>query len=153
MSVDVESSINLDHDEADVAAFLAANGGRVERDDRIAGEPGEGAVYWPTMPPRSHPGKRYYVRVEWDAYPYKPPSIKFAEGIRGSLTVNRAWPMITGYRPGSFDICRPMCREGYAVHPEWNQGSTAWPTEGNPFLWVTHMIQFHLDNDYQGRAQ
>lgn len=153
MSLDAESRLNLDEDEDEVAAFLVANGGGLERDDRLPDGEGDAAVYWLTMRPRSHPGERYYVRVEWDSYPYQPPSIKFADGIRGSLAVTRAWPVMTGYRAGNFDICRPMCREGYAAHPEWKQGSTAWPTEGNPFLWVTHMIQFHLNNDHQGRAQ
>lgn len=154
MTLDAESRLNLEHDEAEVVAFLEENGGRVDRDDRLAPqEGGDPAVYWLTMRPSSHPEERYYVRVEWDSYPYQPPSIKFADQIRGSLSVTRAWPNIIGYRPGSLDVCRPMSREGYQVHPDWKQGSTAWPTEGNPFLWVVQMIQFHMDNDYQGRAQ
>jgi hypothetical protein len=45
-----------------------------------------------------------------------------------------------------------MCKEGYGIRPGWGHGSTAWPTDGIPFLWVTHMLQFHLDNDYESRA-
>ena len=152
MTLDTESRLNLDHDEPEVVAFLRENDGLLERDDHVD-EGGDPAVYWITVQPSSQRAEKYYIRIHWEAYPYKPPSIKFAEAIRGSLTVTRAWPSITGYRAGSFDICRPMCREGYAVHPEWSEGSTAWPTEGNPFLWVIAMIQFHLDNnEYQGRA-
>jgi hypothetical protein len=152
MTVDAESALNLKSDEVAVALFLSENEGHLDRDDCLDGE-GDSAIYWLTMRPQSVPTERYFVRVEWFSYPYEAPSIKFADGIRGSLTVNKAWPMMTGYRTGSFDICRPMSREGYEVHPEWKQGSTAWPTEGNPFHWVVQTIQFHLDNEYQARAQ
>lgn len=153
MSIDSESRFNLEHDEPAVAAFLAENGGRLDRDDRLEGAGGDAAVYWLTMRPRLHPAELFYAKVGWEAYPYKPASIKFATGPRGSLTMTSAWPVMTGYRAGSFDICRPMSKEGYTIHPEWAQGSTAWPTEGNPFLWVVQTIQFHMDNDYQGRSQ
>ena len=143
--------LNLEADEAAVGTFVTENAGEMVRDDRHEGG-GAAGVYWLTFRPRAVPAERYIARYEWSAYPYSPPSIKFATAIRGSLTTTRAWPVMTGYRPSSFDICRPMCKEGYAVHPEWNQGSTAWPVEGNPFLWVVQMMQFHFDNDYQGRS-
>jgi hypothetical protein len=143
---DAETLLNLKEDEVAVAAFLADNGGHLDRDDA------NHAVYWLTLRPRSAPDQRYYARVAWDAYPHSPPSIKFATGIGGSLSVTSAWPLIPGYRASSFDICRPLSREGYELHPEWKQGPTAWPTEGNPFLWVAQTLQFHLDNEYQGRA-
>jgi len=152
MTLDLESRLNLEHDEQPVAAFLAENGGGLDRDDTLGGEGGDPAVYWLTMRPASHPAERYFARVGWEAYPYNHPSIKFATGVRGALNVTSAWPVMTGYRPTSFDICRPISKEGFAIHPEWAEGSTAWPTEGNPFLWVAQTIQFHLDNDYQGRA-
>jgi hypothetical protein len=153
VTLDVESQLNLEHDEPEGVAFLQQHDGRMDRDDQLEGDGGDSAVYWLSLRPSSHPDERYYVRLEWEAYPYKPPSIKFADAVRGSVTITEAWPIIPAYRAASFDICRPMCREGYAVHPEWNQGSTAWPTDGNPFLWVVQTIQFHMDNDYQGRAQ
>ncbi len=143
---DAETLLNLEEDEVAVVAFLADSDGRLDRDD------GNQAVYWLTLRPHSAPEERYYVWVAWEAYPHSPPSIKFADGIGGSLSAASAWPLIPGYRTGSFDICRPLSREGYELHPEWNHGPTAWPTEGNPFLWVVQMLQFHLDNDYQGRA-
>lgn len=152
MSVDAESALNLDADEAVVAEFLSENEGDLSRDDRLEGG-GDLSVYWLTLRPRSVPTERYFARVEWISYPYEAPSIKFADAIRGSITNTKAWPMMTGYRPGSFDICRPMCREGYAVHLEWKQGSTAWPTDGNPFLWLVQTMQFHFDHDYQSRSQ
>ena len=151
MSIDDESALNLESDEVAVAGFLAENGGHLVRDDQLEGG-GDPAIYWLTFRPRTAPAEKYFARAEWFAYPYEPPSIKFAEAVRGSLTVTSAWPMMTGYRSGSFDICRPMCREGYNTHPEWRQGSTAWPTDGNPFLWVVQMMQFHFDNDYQARS-
>jgi hypothetical protein len=151
MTIDAESALNLEADEAAVEAFVTEDGGEMARDDRLEGG-GDRAVYWLTLRPRAFPTERYIARIEWLAYPYGPPSIKFATAIRGSLNVTSAWPLMTGYRAGSFDICRPMCKEGFAVHPEWNQGSTAWPIEGNPFLWVVQTVQFHFDNDYQGRS-
>lgn len=152
MSVDAESALNLDHDEVAVSEFLSENEGALTRDDHLDGG-GDRSVYWLTFRPRSVPTERYVARVEWFSYPYESPSIKFADGVRGSLATTCAWPVMTGYRPGSFDICRPMCREGYAVHPEWKQGSTGWPTDGNPFLWLVQTMQFHFDNDYQSRSQ
>jgi hypothetical protein len=151
VTLDGESALNLAADEVAVAEFLDANGGHLERDDRLD-EPGDPAVYWLAMRPRTAADEEYVARVEWFVYPYNEPSIRFADGVRGALSNVRAWPLITGYRAASFDICRPMTREGYAVHPEWRTGSTAWPTEGNPFLWVVQTMQFHLDNEYQGRA-
>jgi hypothetical protein len=141
-----ETLLNLQQDRDDVAAFLAAREGALDTDDEGAG------VYWVTLSPRSAPTETYYAMIAWDSYPFAPPSIKFGDGIRGPLVVNRAWPVIPGYRTGSFDICKPMTKEGYAVHPEWAQGSTAWVSDGNPFLWIVEMLQFHLDNEYQGRA-
>lgn len=152
MTIDNESALNLEADEVAVAAFLADNRGGLVRDDRLD-VGGDRSVYWMTLRPKVVPTETYVARVQWFSYPYEPPSIKFADSLRGALNLTKAWPKMTGYRAGSFDICRPMCREGYAVHPEWKRGSTAWPTEGNPFLWVAEMMQFHFDNDYQARAQ
>ncbi len=143
---DHETLLNLQQDEREVAVFLAEHGGALDTAEAGAG------VYWTTQSPRSARAEQYSARIAWDAYPFAPPSVKFGGGIRGSLTANSAWPVIPGYRTGSFDICRPMSKEGYALHPEWAQGSTGWVSDGNPFLWVVQQIQFHLDNEYQGRA-
>lgn len=143
---DAESLANLKADEPAVAAFLAENDGRLERD---VDDP---SIYWLTMRPLSAPEEWYHPRLAWAAYPYTPASIKFADGVRGSLTVTKSWPVIAGYRPSSFDICKPMCAEGYALHSEWQTGPDAWPTEGNPFLWVVQLLQYDLDNQYGGRS-
>lgn len=151
MAIDDESFLNLESDELEVVEYLAEHGGEMVRDDCIEGG-GDRAIYWITFRPKKVPAQAYIARFEWFSYPYDAPSIKFASTIRGSLTITSAWPMMTGYRPGSFDICRPMCREGYTTHPEWRQGSTAWPTDGDPFLWVVQTVQFHFDNLYEGRS-
>jgi len=143
---DQETLLNLADDEVAVATFLADNGGHLTRDDA------DPAVYWLTLRPSSAPSETYYVRLAWTAYPHQPPSIKFADTIGGSVAATRAWPLIPGYRAPSFDICKPMSAEGYALHPEWRQGPDAWPTIGNPFVWVAEMLQFDLDNNYTGRA-
>jgi hypothetical protein len=143
---DQESLLNLAADEVAVAAFLADNDGHLSRDATDA------AVYWLRMRPVGAPAEIYYVRVAWSAYPHDAPSVKFAGSIGGLLTITRAWPMIPGYRPPSFDICKPMTVEGYALHPDWRTGPDAWPTTGNPFLWVIEILQYDLDNYYSGRA-
>lgn len=143
---DQETLLNLAEDEEAVAAFLAGNGGCLVQDKA------DPATYWLTVRPFSAPTEVYYVRIAWTAYPYTAPSVKFADAPGGSLTVTSAWPVIAGYRPTSFDICKPITAEGYAVHPEWQSGPEAWPATGNPFLWAVETIQFDLDNSYGGRA-
>jgi hypothetical protein len=143
---DQETLLNLAADEMAAAAFLAGNGGHLTRD------PADAAVYWLRMRPAGVPSEIYYVWVAWSAYPHKAPSVKFADSVGGSVTVTSAWPVIPGYRPASFDICKPFTAEGYALHAEWRTGPDAWPTTGNPFLWVTEILQYDLDNHYSGRS-
>jgi hypothetical protein len=142
---DAETLLNLKQDEPAVAAFLVDNGGRLDRD---AANP---SIYWLTMRPLSAPDERYHARLGWTVYPYAAPSVKFADSRGGRLDVATAWPIIPGYRPQTFDICKPMCSEGFLTHPEWVEGPEAWPTEGNPFLWVVGVLQYDLDNQYSGR--
>jgi hypothetical protein len=143
---DYETLLNLADHEAAVVGFLTDRGGCLVRDQP------DSATYWLAARPASAPQETYYVRVAWTAYPHQPPSIKFADAIGGSVTVTRAWPVIPGYRPASQDICKPMSAEGYALHPEWRSGPDAWPTKGNPFLWLAQTLQYDLDNHYTGRA-
>ena len=143
---DAETLLNLQHDQEAVAELLAKHEGDLNCSEAKSG------VYWVTLRPCSAPEERYYARIAWESYPFGPPSIKFGDSIGGSLVVNAAWPVIPGYRTGSFDICKPMTKEGYLLHPEWAQGSTAWVSDGNPFVWVVELMQFHMDNEYQGRA-
>jgi hypothetical protein len=118
---DQESLLNLTADEVAVAAFLAGNGGHLTRDGKDA------AVYWLRMRPAGAPSEVYYVRVAWSAYPHEAPSVKFADSIGGSLAAASAWPVIPGYRPASFDICKPMTAEGYALHAGWRTGQRPVP--------------------------
>ena len=143
---DQETLLNLAADEAAVAGFLAGSGGCLARDET------DPATYWLTARPASAPHETYHIKVTWTAYPHQPPSVKFADGIGGPVTVTRAWPVIPGYRAPSQDICKPMTAEGFVLHPEWQSGPDAWPTEGNPFLWLAEMLQYDLDNSYTGRA-
>ena len=144
--IDLETRLRLEADFPSVAEFLAENDGAAEAD---MVEPG---VYWLTMRPRTVPQERYYVRVAWERYPGAPPSVRFAMAIGGDLNVTSAWPLVPNYRPSSFDICMPFTKEGFALHAEWAGGREAWPTVGNPFLWVVDLMQDHLDRLYQGRS-
>ncbi len=146
MSLDAESRINLEMDEVAVRAFLTERGGRLDRD------PTEAGTYWLTITPRSEQHERYVVRVAWTTYPHDPPSVRFATEAGGSLTTTSAWPTIPGYRPGSFDICKPFTAEGFNIHPEWRAGPEAWRTSGNPFVHVATTIQYDVDNNYTGRS-
>lgn len=146
MSLDRESELNLKDDEAAVVAFLADHDGRLELDATESG------VYWLTMRPRSELEERYSVRVAWSTYPHQPPSVRFATAAGGALDVTSAWPTIPGYRPGSFDICKPFTAEGFVIHGDWQTGPQAWRTSGNPFLFVASTLQYDLDNHYTGRS-
>lgn len=146
--MDEQSRLLLEEDAAAVEALLAEHGGSLDPDPG-----GEVGTYWVTLHPRSAPGEAYVVRIAWTRYPDEPPSVKFAEGIGGSLAVVDAWPVVPGYRPGNFDICAPFTAEGHSTHPEWRAQSQApWPTTGNPFLWVVDILQGDLDRNYGGRA-
>ncbi len=144
--MDLESALALEEDGPAVSEFVGRNSGALERDKD------DKARYWLTVRPRSAPAERYYVCLTWSTYPHTPPSVKFAAAVGGSLNVTRAWPNIAGYRPGSFDICKPFTAEGFALHPEWTRGPEAWPATGNPFLWVVEVLQGDLDHRYGGRA-
>lgn len=144
--MDLESRLNLEADEPAAAVFLTERGGE------LAPDPETDGVYWLTLHPRRDPGESFYARVAWIAYPHQPPSVKFAERVGGSLTATSAWPVVSGYRPTSFDICKPFTAEGFALHPDWCTGPTAWPTTGNPFLWVVETLQEDLATGYAGRA-
>jgi hypothetical protein len=142
---DAETQINLSEHEASVAEYLAEHDGRLVHDE------GDPSIYWLDMRPRSAPEERYYPRLAWQVYPQAAPSVLFADGIGGELGVARAWPQINGYRAPN-DICKPFTAEGFALHAEWGSGPDAWPTEGNPFLWVVETLQYDLDNAYSGRV-
>ena len=83
VSIDEESALNLEADEGAVLTFMKENDGDLVRDD-LVGDGGERSVYWATFRPRSVPKERFIARIEWFAYPYQEPSIKFADAIRGA---------------------------------------------------------------------
>jgi hypothetical protein len=142
---DEETLLNLVADEAAVRALLEGHDGRLVRDEV------DPSINWLDLRPRTAPTERFYVRVGWTSYPHEPPSVQFAAAVGGRLGVLQAWPQIAGYRAPN-DICKPFTAEGFSVHPEWRSGPTAWPTEGNPFVWVAETLQYDLDHDYGGRA-
>jgi len=147
--IDEESRLNLADDQPLVEEFLADFGGELLQRSEDAND----AVYWLTVHPRNVPADSYVARIAWTRYPDAAPSVKFADGVGGSLSVVKAWPQCKGYRPNDFDICKPFTAEGFSVHPEWGTGIHAWPTTGNPFLFVVSQIQDDLNHSYQGRAQ
>jgi hypothetical protein len=146
VALDLESQLNLRRDSLAVVEFVTG------RDGVVACDAVDRGLYWLVLRPANDVEENYCVRVAWERYPSAPPSVKFADAIGGRLDLTSAWPIIPGYRPGSFDICQPFTAEGFTVHAEWQQGPDRWPSTGNPFLWVTDILQRDLDNRYQGRS-
>jgi hypothetical protein len=142
-----QTQLMLQADEEEVVEFLA------EYDGLLLREVDDAATYWVVLHPSRTAAEMFYVRLGWTRYPDAPPSVRFHDGIAGSFASMRAWPLIPGYRPGSWDICKPFTAEGYAVHPEWVGGPQGWRSTGNPFLYVVQTLQFDLNNSYQGRAE
>src|SRR5712692_9932908 len=72
-----------------------------------------------TVSPISSPQERFQARLLWSKYPDEPPSIKFRDPETGRLDLTKAWPIVRGFRPGSFDTCVNWSAEGFQLHPEW----------------------------------
>ena len=140
-----DTLLSLEADDQAVISFLDEFGGLLLRQVDAPG------VYWAVMRPKSDPDELYYARVAWTAYPDQPASVRFHDGIGGSYADSRAWPQAPGYRVGSWDICKPLTAEGYALHREWASGPQAWSSAGNPFLWLVHALQNDLNHNYSGR--
>jgi hypothetical protein len=140
-----DTLLTLEADEEAVIASLDEFGGFLLR------ETDDAAVYWLVLHPKSEPQQNYYARMAWSFYPDHAPSVRYHDGIRGPYDVGRAWPVAPGYRVGSWDICKPLTAEGYALHPEWATGPHGWKSSGNPFLWVAQALQNDLNHNYQGR--
>jgi hypothetical protein len=149
--IDEESRLNLEADRPAVEEFLREYSGKLHPSAADAAQ--IDGIFWVELHPRTVPTELYVARIAWTRYLQEPASVKFADGVGGSLTVKSAWPLVPGYRPDAFDICQPFTAEGYVAHPEWRTDIHAWPQTGNPFLWVVSRLQDDLNHRYQGRAQ
>jgi hypothetical protein len=143
---ELESHLALGQDEPAVRELVEERGASLKRDESAAG------VYWLTVSPAKEPHEKFFVRIAWSSYPDRPPSVKFADTVGGSLDHSSAWPLIPGYRPGERDICQPFTAEGFKVHPNWEHGAEAWLGTGNPFLWVVSTLLGDMVERYQGRS-
>lgn len=145
--VDVETRLSLEADEPAVREVVEEHGFSLLADGN------DPSVFWLTLSPRSAPAEEYFVRIAWESgYPHAAPSVKFADRVGGRLDLSSAWPVIPGYRAGEKDICQPFTAEAYRVHPEWAGGPEAWPSTGNPFLWVVERLIGDMVENYQGRS-
>jgi hypothetical protein len=144
--MDAESKLALEADYPEVDAFVIERGSAIEPDPETQG------VYWLSTRPLGHPADQYFIRIAWTVYPHAAPSIRFATSVGGGLGQTNAWPNIPGYRPGNFDICKPISAEAFAIHSDWRSGPHAWIPDGNPFLHVVQTLQTDLDFHYQGRS-
>lgn len=145
--VDVETRLALEADELVVREVVEEHGASLLADEE------DPSVYWLTLSPVKAPEESFFVRIAWEGgYPHSAPSVKFADEVGGRLDLSSAWPVIPGYRPGERDICQPFTAEAYKVHPEWASGPEAWPSTGNPFLWVVERLLGDMVERYQGRS-
>lgn len=98
--------------------------------------------------------ERYWLRLRCDGYPDQAPDIVVIDPETGRVDVKTAWPNCEGFRADSRDICMPICRAGFVLHPAWAQDPVwRWSSEGNPLMRVLEQIQLRLDNKarYHGR--
>ena len=106
-----------------------------------------------TVSPISSPQERFQARLLWSKYPDEPPSIKFRDPETGRLDLTKAWPIVRGFRPGSFDTCVNWSAEGFQLHPEWrNDPKFRWDPRGNVLLKILRILVSELDNHYQARS-
>jgi hypothetical protein len=141
-----DTLLTLEADEEAVVTYLAEYGGLLLRDEALP------AAYWLVLRPQAAPTETYYAHVIWDAYPDRPPSVRFHDGIDGRYDVAHAWPVVPGYRvQGVWDICQPFTAEGFAAHPEWATSVHKWVSTGNPFWFVAQNLQNGLNHHYHGR--
>lgn len=152
--MDIESRLRLQRDEGAVREALEAAGGKLHtRHELCEGldEPDPQGLYWAEIQPRDRTRQAFIARIEWTVYPGRPPSVLFADQIGGATGISRAWPQAPGYR-GPADICKPFTAEGQKLHSEWGRGPQAWPTTGNPFLYVVENLQDDIDRARGARA-
>lgn len=140
-----DTLLALAADEEAVVSYLDEFGGLLLREAEAP------ETYWAVLHPKSASEETYYARVGWVAYPDQPPSVRFHECIGGRYDIARAWPVVPAYRVNSWDICKPLTAEGFAVHAEWPGSAHAWQASGNPFLWVIETLQTDLNVSYSGR--
>lgn len=143
---DLETQLALEEDAPAAIAEAERIGAK------LAPDGSDPLVWWLTLHPRQASTEAFFVRIGWTRYPHSAPSVKFADSVGGRLDVTSAWPIIPGYRPGSFDICQPFTAEGFAVHPDWVAGPEAWTGTGNPFHWVVSILVHDMCDKYQGRS-
>ncbi len=112
----------------------------------------EALEVWAMMHSISAPEELFQVRLLWDVYPDKAPSLKFRDPETGRLDLPTAWPVLPGFRPGSLDACVNYCSEGFALHPEWTTDAKfRWNPNGNVLLNVLRILQEEFDLSYGGR--
>lgn len=153
--MDYESQLRLENDAVAVRAALEASGGRLihraghpESPDAPQDPP---ELYWAMVQPPAPDTPPFVARLIWSVYPDRPPSLRFASEVGGPTTAPSAWPAAPGYR-APVDVCKPFTAEGQALHPEWASGEHAWPSEGNPFLYVIENVQSDIDRVDGARA-
>lgn len=102
-------------------------------------------------------GESYMLRMMWDGYPEKPPSVKPVNPDTKDMNDVRAWPLCDGFRlPPTADLCLNITRDGFALHPDWARDHRyRWESSGNPAQRVLFDLQDRLNDrsKYHGRAK
>ena len=138
------SALNLEEDYQKVLTCEDAARWRLEKAGALE--------VFATMSPASCPSESFQARLLWSLYPDQPASLKFRDPATGRLDLPSAWPQVRGFRPNSLDACVSWCLEGFNAHPEWrNDPKVRWDPRGNALLRVLRILQWELDDHFQGR--
>jgi len=105
-----------------------------------------------TLSSVNSPKEYFQARLAWTAYPSQPPSLKFRDPSTGRLDLATSWPICRGFRPQSLDACVNWCAEGFVLHPEWRTDPKwQWDATGNPLFRTIQLLQFEMDEFFEGR--
>jgi hypothetical protein len=103
--------------------------------------------------PISKPEDVYLSRLVWTRYPNDLASLKFIDRETGRDDLVRAWPMVRGFRPSTFDTCVSWTAEGHKLHPEWAADARfRHDPRGNVLLKTLRILVSELDDHFTGRA-
>jgi hypothetical protein len=142
---DLQAALNLEADVEEIRRESQEPGWEIEGP--------EGLVIFVTLS-STVDDEAYCIRFECSGYPEEPFSVKPVDAKTRDSAVVSAWPLCEGFRPTS-DLCLPLCREGYALHPDWqNDPRWKWNSHGNPLKRVLEELQSLINNPnkYKGRA-
>lgn len=143
----MKTKLDLFIENTDIAALERANDWVIKRD---------GDLVFFELPAKD--SEVYRVRIEFDGYDEKAPSVVFVDA-EGSRLNPRAWPKgsqsfmeIVKPPPNCF-LCTELTREGLQHHAEWKSLESAWCGGKHSLLDVFNLLHRLLRSAaYEGRG-